>query len=342
MTTALDLDRLREEFERALASVTDGKSLTDLRNEWLAKKGGRIVQALGALRDLAADLKPAYGEKVNRLKQEVERAVEERAARFREEETRRRLAAEAVDPTLPGVPPDRGGLHPLRLVQQEIEDVFTGLGYTIMYGPDVETEYHNFEALNIPADHPARDAQDTFYVQGGLVLRTHTSPVQIRTMLSQPPPVRIICPGKVYRCDMDASHSPMFHQVEALVVDEGITLGDLKGTIDVFMKRLLGERVKVRLRPSFFPFTEPSAEVDISCVICTASGCPACKGTGWMEVMGSGMVHPAVFEAVGYDPERWTGFAFGAGIDRLAMLKYGIPHLGILFENDVRFLRQFR
>jgi phenylalanyl-tRNA synthetase alpha chain len=341
MASGLDLEKLRDEFDRALAAVTDGASLTELRNAWLARKGGRITDALARLRDLAAAEKPAYGAAVNRLKQWVEVRIEARTAEVRQAEVARRLAEDAVDPTLPGVPPDRGGFHPLRLIQDEIEALFTGLGYTVEHGPEIEDDFHNFGALNIPADHPARDAHDTFYLPCGL-LRTHTSPVQIRTMQRQPPPVRIICPGKVYRCDDDASHSPMFHQVEGLVVDEGVSLGDLKGTMDVFFKRLLGGDVTVRLRPSFFPFTEPSAEVDISCLLCRARGCAACKGTGWVEVMGAGMVHPAVFEAVGYDSERYTGFAFGAGIDRLAMLKYGIPHIALLFEGDVRFLRQYR
>lgn len=342
MTTPHDLDRLRDEFDRALAAIADGRTLTDLRNEWLAKKGGRIVQALTVLKDLAADVKPQYGQAVNRLKDHVERALEERAARFREAALDARLREEAVDVTLPGLAPDIGGLHPIRLVQQEIEQIFTGLGYTIAHGPDVEDDWHNFEALNVPADHPARDAQDTFYLPGGLLLRTHTSPVQVRTMQRSRPPLRIICPGKVYRCDSDASHSPMFHQFEGLVVGEGVSFAHLKGTLDVFFKRLLGPSMAVRLRPSFFPFTEPSAEVDISCVLCGGSGCAPCKGTGWIEVMGSGMVHPAVFEKVGYDPERVTGFAFGGGIDRMAMLKYGVPHLAHFFENDVRFLRQYR
>lgn len=337
-----DLSALVNEFDAALAAVRDSRALTEVRNAWLAKKGGRVTAELARLRSVAAADKRAFGQAVNDLKEHVERALEAKARELDASETRARLIEEAVDPTLPELPPDRGGLHPIRLVQDEIEAIFTGLGYTVEHGPEVEDDHHNFEALNIPADHPARDSHDTFYLADGHLLRTHTSPVQIRAMRSQTPPLRIICPGKVYRRDWDASHSPMFHQFEGLVVGEGVSFGDFLGTIDLFFKRLLGPQMKVRLRPSYFPFTEPSAEVDISCVLCGATGCPACKQSGWIEVMGAGMVHPAVFEAVGYDAERWTGFAFGGGIDRMAMLKYGIPHLGHMFENDVRVLRQYR
>jgi phenylalanyl-tRNA synthetase alpha chain len=341
MSSASDLELLRREFDDSLAAVSEPKGLVELRNAWLSKKGGKVTGALQALRGLPAEEKPAFGQAVNVLKQHVETALKERQAELERQQTAERLSAEAVDPTLPGRPPDVGGLHPIRLIQDEIEAIFTGLGYSIMHGPEIEDEHHNFEALNVPADHPARDDQDTFYLVGHL-LRTHTSPVQIRTMAAQDPPVRIICPGRVYRRDWDASHSPMFHQFEGLVIGEDVSFADLKGTMDLFFKRLLGDEVETRLRPSFFPFTEPSAEVDISCRICGASGCPACKQTGWIEVMGSGMVHPAVLEAVGYDPERWQGFAFGGGIDRMAMLKYGVPNIHLFFENDIRFLRQYR
>ena len=341
MSSASDLDSLQAEFDTAMASAADAAALTELRNAWLAKKGGRVTLAMAELRNLPAEEKRGFGQAVNVLKQHVEAALSARQAELAGSLMESRLAAEAVDPTLPGLPPTIGGLHPIRLIQNEIEEIFTGLGYSVMHGPEVEDEFHNFEALNVPADHPARDDQDTFYVEGAL-LRTHTSPVQIRTMLAQEPPIRIICPGKVYRRDEDASHSPMFHQFEGLVVGEGISFADLKGTLGVFFKRLLGEDVVTRLRPSFFPFTEPSAEVDISCLICDAKGCSACKQTGWIEVMGAGMVHPAVFEAVGYDSEKWTGFAFGGGIDRMAMLKFGVPHIQTFFDNDIRFLRQYR
>ncbi len=346
-----DLDAQREEFDRALSSVRDARALADLRNAWLAKKGGRVTAALALLRDVPAADKKAFGAAVNALKTHVEQALETEGARLHAADTEGRLAAEALDPMLPAVPADRGALHPIRLIQDEIEEIFTGLGYTIAHGPEVEDDHHNFEALNIPADHPARDNHDTFYARRApghapdatpFLLRTHTSPVQIRTMRSQEPPLRIICPGRVYRRDWDASHSPMFHQFEGLVVGEGVSFAEFKGTIRLFFERLFGQRMEVRLRPSFFPFTEPSAEVDMSCILCGARGCPACKQSGWVEVMGAGMVHPAVFTACGYDPERWTGFAFGGGIDRMAMLKYGIPNIGILFENDPRVLRQYR
>jgi phenylalanyl-tRNA synthetase alpha chain len=335
---------LRERFDRELAAARDAKALTGLRNAWLAKKGGLVTEALARLKEVPAERKREVGQEVNDLKRHVESALELRGAEVREHDTARVLAAEALDPTLPGLPPDRGGLHPIRLLQDEIEEIFASLGYSVATGPEVEDDRHNFELLNIPADHPARDAHDTFYLRskapGTWLLRTHTSPVQVRTMAAQEPPLRIICPGKVYRRDDDASHSPLFHQFEGLVVDEGVSFADLKGTIEVLFKRLLGPQMTVRLRPSYFPFTEPSAEVDISCALCGSRGCPACKHSGWIEVMGAGMVHPSVFEAVGYDSEKWTGFAFGGGIDRMAMLKYGVPNIGLLFENDVRFLRQ--
>ena len=346
-----DLTPLRDEFDRALAAVPDEKALVELRNAWLSKKGGRVTAELARLRDLPADEKKSHGAAVNELKQHVEASLDALAAKLQQETMRRSLAAEALDPTLPPKPVDRGAFHPLRLLQDEIETIFSGLGYTIAQGPEVEDDHHNFEALNTPADHPARDNHDTFYLKPWaglppgrppLLLRTHTSTVQIRTMRATPPPLRIICPGRVYRRDWDASHSPMFHQFEGLVVDEGVSFADFKGTIKLFFERLFERKMDVRLRPSFFPFTEPSAEVDMSCVLCDARGCPACKHSGWMEIMGAGMVHPKVFEACGYDSEKWTGFAFGGGIDRMAMLKYGIPHIGLLFDNDPRVLRQYR
>ena len=340
--TIPDLADDRHRFDAALGSVRDSRALAELRNAWLATKGGRVTDLLLRLRAFAEGEKRAFGQAVNELKEHVERALERRAAEVASAETRAKLADEALDPTLPRVPAQGGSLHPLRLIQDEIETIFTGLGYTVEHGPEVEDDLHNFELLNTPPDHPARDAHDTFYLPGALLLRTHTSPVQVRTMKAQPPPVRIICPGKVYRRDDDASHSPMFHQFEGLVLGEDVTFADFKGTLELVFRRLLGPSMQVRLRPSFFPFTEPSAEVDISCVLCGGPGCPACKHSGWIEVMGGGMVHPKVLAGVGYDPERITGFAFGGGIDRMAMLKYGVPHIGLFFENDVRFLRRFR
>ncbi|MBI3599955.1 MAG: phenylalanine--tRNA ligase subunit alpha, partial [Nitrospinae bacterium] len=245
------------------------------------------------------------------------------------------------DITLPGRLPDIGSIHPLTKVLNEVVDIFIGMGFTIEEGPEIELDYYNFEALNIPKDHPARDMQDTFYITDDVILRTHTSPVQVRTMERRPPPLKIIAPGKVYRCDADITHSPMFHQVEGFMVDKDITFGDLKGMLELFVHQFFGKDIALRFRPSFFPFTEPSAEVDIQCVICKGSGCRVCKGTGWLEILGSGMIDPAVFSYVKYDPEEWTGFAFGMGIERIAMLKYGVDDIRLFFENDLRFLKQF-
>ena len=280
------------------------------------------------------------GKLVNEVREEVERALAERGEILAEAELTRRLSAETLDLTLPGRRPQRGTVHPVNLILAELERVFVSMGFEVVEGPEVETDYYNFEALNVPPDHPARDMQDTFYLDGGFLLRSQTSPVQVRVMEKQAPPVRIICPGKVYRRDSDATHTPMFHQVEGLVVDKGVTLGDLKGTLMELSRVLYGDR-KVRFRPSFFPFTEPSAEMDVACVVCEGTGCRVCKGSGWLEVLGCGMVHPKVFEMVGYDPDEVTGFAFGLGVERFAMTRYGIEDIRWLYENDLRFLRQF-
>jgi len=271
----------------------------------------------------------------------LEEALEKRSAEVREAAKAAKLAGERVDVTLPGRRSALGSKHPITLVTEEIVAIFAGLGFGVAEGPEVEHDFYNFEALNFPKDHPARDMQDTFFVGENVLLRTHTSPVQVRTMLKQPPPVRIIAPGTVYRCDSDATHSPMFHQVEGLMVDKGISFGDLKGILTLFISQLFGEGIGVRLRPSFFPFTEPSAEVDIACVICKGKGCRVCKNTGWLEILGAGMVDPEVYRHVGYDAETYSGFAFGMGIERIAMLKYGIADMRLLFENDLRFLKQF-
>jgi phenylalanyl-tRNA synthetase alpha chain len=267
----------------------------------------------------------------------VEAALAGAAAALRSDAPR----SSGLDLTLPGRRPERGLPHPITRIARRIEDVFLEMGYSIEDGPEVETDFHNFEALNIPPHHPARDAQDTFYLAGGMLLRTHTSPVQIRTLQARTPPLKIVAPGRVYRRDSDLTHSPMFHQVEGLVVAEGISFAHLKGTLAHFCRRIFGEGVRVRLRPSYFPFVEPGAEYDVSCILCDGNGCRACKGTGWLEMGGCGMVHPAVLEKVGHDPERWTGFAFGLGIDRIVMLRYGIPDIRMLFDNDLRFLAQF-
>jgi phenylalanyl-tRNA synthetase alpha chain len=275
------------------------------------------------------------------VKDDLETRVEAALEQAREQAKAERLSAERIDVTLPGRRRARGSKHPVTLVVEEVSDIFAGLGFAVAEGPEIEHDWYNFEALNFPPEHPARDMQDTFFVENNLLLRTHTSPVQIRTMLAKKPPVRIIAPGTVYRCDSDATHSPMFHQIEGLMVDRGVSFADLKGILTIFTNQLFGQKTGVRLRPSFFPFTEPSAEVDIACVICGGKGCRVCKQSGWLEILGAGMVDPEVFRHVGYDSEDISGFAFGMGIERIAMLKYGISDMRLLFENDVRFLKQF-
>ncbi|MEK7385667.1 MAG: phenylalanine--tRNA ligase subunit alpha, partial [candidate division NC10 bacterium] len=303
---------------------------------------GALTQLLRSLGTLPAEERPLVGAAANEAKRELEALLESRLAEALEAERRTRRERERPDLTLPGRRPPRGAVHPLTRVHDEIVAIFAGLGFSVVEGPEVETDYHNFEALNIPRDHPARDMQDTLYLSESTLLRTHTSPVQIRAMKAQRPPVRIIVPGKVYRRDVaDMSHSPMFHQVEGLAVDRHITMGDLKGTLELFAREMFGPGSRIRFRPSFFPFTEPSAEVDVLCFVCRGDGCRLCKQGGWLEILGSGMVHPNVLKNVGYDPEEVTGWAFGMGIERIAMLKYGIDDLRLFFENDVRFLRQF-
>ncbi|MCZ7585605.1 MAG: phenylalanine--tRNA ligase subunit alpha [Deltaproteobacteria bacterium] len=336
----------RQAFE-TLASAASRDALESLRVRYLGKKA-KLTALLRAMKDLPAEDRPAIGAFVNQAKERVERALEEKLAAVRAEEEAAALAASRVDVTLPGRRRTIGRLSPLTQVRREVTEIFRSMGFSVEEGPEVETEYYNFDALNFPPDHPSRDAQDTLLVDGGYLLRTHTSPVQIRTMERQKPPVRMICPGWVYRADtLDASHSPMFSQVEGLLVDEGVSLGDLFGILNAFAQRFFGERTKTRYRPSFFPFTEPSAEVDVSCMICAGTGkteagtCRVCKGTGWKEILGCGMVDPNVFKAVGYDSERYTGFAFGMGIERLAMFKFGVDEIRHFFEGDQRFIAQF-
>jgi len=344
--------RLREEFEAALRDAVDPSSMQGLRDRYVGRKSGAVTALMKSLGGLAAEARKEAGQELNALKEHVEARLEEARSRLENRARDERLVRETVDVTLPGRTAAIGRLHPLTRTRQELEDIFLSMGYEVYDGPEVEDDYHNFEALNMPPDHPARDMQDTFYLEGpgGLLLRTHTSSAQIRYMLSNPHPpnVRIICPGKVYRRDSDITHSPMFHQIEALVVGPGITLADLKGTIEAFLHALFGRQFPVRFRPSFFPYTEPSVEVDLGCVVCGGKGCRVCKTTGWLEIMGSGMVHPAVFEAVNvrlgravYDPERVSGFAFGLGIDRVAMVRHGIDDIRLFYENDLRFLEQF-
>jgi phenylalanyl-tRNA synthetase alpha chain len=338
---------LRDNFDKAAAAVTTAavvhrEAWEPLRLSLVGRKQGVLNDIYARIRSLPEDERRTYGASAKEVRQAVDAGLAALEAALTERERRDRLTRERVDVTLPGRRPRLGSLHPVTLVEREIEEIFAELGYSVAEGPEVEDEFHNFEALNMPADHPARDAQDTFFVEGGWVLRTHTSPVQIRTMLARKPPIRVICPGRVFRHDNDLRHSPMFHQVEGLAVAEGITFGHLKGTLDAFCKRLFSPTTQVRLRPSFFPFTEPSAEVDVTCAACNGSGCPTCSHTGWMEILGCGMVDPRVLRKCGIDHQVYSGFAFGMGLDRVAMIRYGIPNIRLLFENDERLLRQVR
>jgi phenylalanyl-tRNA synthetase alpha chain len=326
----------RGEIERAATR----RDLDEVRVRYLGKRGA-LTQLLRALPGLPPAERPAVGREANEAKAGIEAELEARQAILEGAERRARLAADQPDLTLPGRRVMPGTRHPLTQVHDEIVDVFTGMGFAVAEGPEVELDSYNFEALNIPKDHPARDMQDTFYVGGEILLRTHTSPVQIRTMERQKPPVRIICPGRVYRRDADITHSPVFHQVEGLAVDRGISMGDLKGTLELFAREMFGPDSRIRFRPSFFPFTEPSAEVDVLCFLCKGGGCRVCKQSGWLEILGSGMVHPRILRNMGYDTEEVTGWAFGMGIERVAMLRYGIDDIRLFFENDLRFLSQF-
>ncbi|HTR45264.1 MAG TPA: phenylalanine--tRNA ligase subunit alpha [Thermodesulfovibrionales bacterium] len=335
-----DIDDIKSTFRRELDAAGTAADIDQLRIRYTGKKG--IVTAqLKTLSTVPQEERPAFGKRINELKVFVEGEIEAKELRVRDLERARQVASESLDITLPGKYVTPGTLHPLSTVLKEIIDIFVSMGFDIEVGPEVELDHYNFEALNIPKDHPARDMQDTFYISEEVLLRTHTSPVQVRTMERSKPPLRFIAPGKVYRCDADVSHTPMFHQVEGLVVDRGISFSDLKGILEIFVHRMFSKTTPVRFRPSFFPFTEPSAEVDIGCILCAGAGCRVCKGTGWLEVLGSGMVNPKVFEMVGYDPDTYTGFAFGMGVERITMLKYSIDDIRMFYENDLRFLRQF-
>ncbi len=334
------LNALLSEAVLELETIATEEGLQELKVKYLGKKGAltAIMKGLGGL---PAEERPILGQVANLVKDQIEEIINTKLGDIRHQIKTEKLRLETTDITLPGRLKSIGTRHPVTIVIEELSEIFRGLGFQVAEGPEIELDYYNFEALNMPKDHPARDMQDTFYVNENTILRTHTSPVQIRTMLKQQPPIRIIAPGTVYRCDSDATHSPMFHQIEGLLVDEGITFGDLKGVLTTFLTQFFGKSIKVRLRPSFFPFTEPSAEVDIACVICKGKGCRICKNTGWLEILGSGMVDPEVFRHVNYDSEKYSGFAFGMGIERIAMLKYGITDMRLLFENDMRFLAQF-
>ena len=338
------LDDLVQGCKAALDQVSSMAGLEEARVEYLGRKG-RLAALLAELPGLSAEERPAAGKAANAAKIELTRLHDERLAALKA--VQESAAFAGFDPTLPGRLPDQGSWHPLTTVMAEICAVFTGMGFDVVSGPEVESDWHNFEALNMPPEHPARDMQDTLYVTDSVVLRTHTSPLQIRSMLARKPPVAVIAPGKVYRRDSDLTHTPMFHQIEGLLVDRQVSMADLRGTLTAFVQAIFGPATRTRFRPSFFPFTEPSAEVDISCVLCGGKGhvngapCRVCKTTGWVEILGCGMVDPEVFKAVGYDPEEVTGFAFGMGVERVTMLKYGIGDLRMMFENDVRFLEQF-
>ncbi len=331
------LNDIRTQFDADLRACDAVEALEELRVKYLGRKRGLVTEAFKRIGGVPPEERGAFGKACNELKHYAAEALEAAAARLEEAKAE---AAPALDITLPPPLPRIGRRHPVSDMMRRIEKIFIELGYAIADGPQIETDFNNFEALNMPPDHPARDEQDTFYLAGGLLLRTHTSPVQIRTMLKQKPPIQIICPGRVYRRDYDITHTPMFFQVEGLVVDRGITFGDLKGTLEYFTHRMFGPETRTRFRPSFFPFTEPSAEVDISCPYCGGEGCRVCKNSGWIEIMGSGMVDPAVFRNVGIDPEVYTGFAFGMGIDRQVLLLFGIDDQRLLYENDMRMLEQ--
>ena len=332
-----DLDKIQQQALQDLEGSGSGREIEDISIRYLGRKG-ILTQFLRNISKLPAQERPAAGKNANKIKKAldtaIKAAIENLGARAAETDAN-------IDVSLPGRASACGTLHPISQVNQEMCDIFSSLGFDIGEGPEVESDWYNFEALNFPKDHPARDMQDTFFVSDDIVLRTHTSPLQIRTMESQPPPVRIITPGKVYRCDSDLTHTPMFHQVEGLLVDENISFGDLKGILTTFIHKMFDDKTSLRFRPSFFPFTEPSAEVDILCVMCRGQGCRVCSHTGWLEILGSGMVHPALYENVGYEADRYTGFAFGMGVERIAMLKYGIDDIRRFFENDLRFLSQF-
>jgi len=329
--------------EQAVATANDIAALDSVRVQYLGKKG-QMTGLLKSLGKLPAEERPAAGAEINRAKNTIEQAIAERKDGLESSALEEKLSADAIDVTLPGRNPEIGGLHPVTIALQRMENFFCSVGYDVVEGPEIEDDYHNFEALNLPAHHPARAMHDTFYFNPNLLLRTHTSPVQVRTMETQKPPIRIICPGRVYRVDPpDPSHLPMFHQVEGLVIDKDVSFADLKGTVVQFLHVFFeNDSLDVRFRPSYFPFTEPSAEVDVQCVHCLGAGCRVCGQTGWLEVMGSGMVHPRVLEYSGIDPEEYTGFAFGMGPDRLAMLRYGVDDLRHYLDNDLRFLEQFR
>ena len=333
------LERIKNEALEALAQ--SNAQIEDLRIKYLGKKG-ELTAVLRGMGSLSAEERPVIGQLANEVRAAIENKITELSQTAKQKALDEKLKSEKIDVTVPGEKVKIGHVHPLDLAQKQLEDIFLGMGYTIVDGPEVEYDYYNFQALNIPEDHPARDTQDTFYITDNILLRSQTSPVQARVMEKTQPPIKIISPGRVYRSDaVDATHSPLFHQLEGLVVDEGITMGDLKGTLELFAKRMFGDETKIRFRPHHFPFTEPSAEVDVSCFMCGGEGCRFCKHEGWIEILGAGMVHPNVLRNCGIDPEKYSCFAFGLGIERIALLKYHIDDMRLLYENDIRFLNQF-
>ena len=336
------IEELENYAKEAIQSASDLKVLEDLKVRYLGKKG-EITSILRSMKDQPEDMRPVIGQKANELKDRLEDLIEKKQKELEEVTQKEKWEQEKIDVTLPGKPIEMGKKHPVNAILDELKEIFIGMGFQVAEGPEVELDYYSFEALNIPADHPARDMHVSFYITNQILLRPHTSPVQVRVMEQQSPelPVRIVAPGKVFRRDDDATHSPMFHQIEGLAVDKDISFSHLKGTLLVFAREMFGEHQKIRLRPSFFPFTEPSAEVDISCVICEGEGCRTCEHTGWLEVLGAGMVHPNVLQVSGYDPSEVTGFAFGMGIERIAMLKYGLDDIRLFYDNDLRMLSQF-
>jgi phenylalanyl-tRNA synthetase alpha chain len=336
------IETLRSGFEGDLATVRDMPAYTSVRDKWLSRDNGIINNEMKRLRELPKEERPSFGQAMNQLRAQVEEALAGELEKLRRAELESEMMRRKVDITRPGFPFGMGSEHPIKKLQAEIEQVFVSMGFQVFDLPEVERDYYNFEALNMPQNHPARDAQDTFYFDDQVLLRTHCSGVQVHAMEALRPPIRAVSTGKVYRRDpFDATHSPMFYQVDVLVVDEGITLGDMKGTLEAFLKRIFHADIKMRLRPGFFPFVEPGAEVDISCIFCFGKGCPKCKQSGWIEILGAGMVHPKVLRMSGVDDSRYSGFAWGMGIDRVAILKYGVEDIRLFFENDLRFLTQF-
>ncbi len=335
------LEQIKNSVEAELSAAESMETLEAIRIKYMGKKG-ELTAVLKGMGKLSKEERPVIGALANEIRQNLEKEIEEKKAVILAAEEEKKLSEEVIDITMPGKRTKEGKLHPLTQVMNQLKDIFLGMGFSIAEGPEVEYDYYNFEALNIPKDHPARDTQDTFYIEDNIVLRTQTSPMQVRVMEKQKPPIRVIAPGKVFRSDtVDATHSPVFHQIEGLVVDKGVTMADLKGTLEMFVKSLYGKSTQVRFRPHHFPFTEPSAEMDISCFNCGGKGCSMCKGEGWVEILGCGMVHPKVLENCGIDPEEYSGFAFGIGLERVAMGKYDINDLRLFFENDLRFLKQF-